>query len=106
MNNIFEHIPEFIPEEISESIIDNSTVKIERIISKGHTSPENGWYNQEMNEWVILLEGEAEIEFEDNQEKSVYLTRGSYLFIPKNKKHKVIYTSVEPPCVWLTIFFS
>lgn len=106
MNNIFEHIPESIPEEIFESILDNSNIKVERIISKGHTSPENGWYDQEMNEWVLLLEGEAKIEFEDDQNAIVTLIKGSYLFIPKNKKHKVIYTSVEPSCVWLAIFFS
>jgi cupin 2 domain-containing protein len=107
MKNIFDQIPAVIPEELFDLIHKNSNIKIERIISKGHTSPKEGWFDQDLNEWVILLEGEANIEFEDNpKETIVTLVKGSYLFIPKNKKHKVIYTSTEPSCVWLAIFFS
>ena len=63
--NIFATIPEVFPEEIFETIIANKAVHIERIVSKGHTSPESGWYDQDKNEWVMVLKGEAVLAFDD-----------------------------------------
>jgi len=57
--NIFDRIPEDLEKEVFEALVDGERVKIERIISKGHRSPESGWYDQEQNEWVLLLRGEA-----------------------------------------------
>ena len=54
------------------------------------------------NEWVILLEGEASIEFED---KTIHLKKGDYINIPSHQKHKVIKTSKNPPAIWLAIFY-
>jgi cupin 2 domain-containing protein len=100
--NIFANIPKKIPNEIFETIITDKNIKIEKIISKGHTSPAHGWYDQEKNEWVILLDGEASIEFED---KIVDLKKGDYINILANQKHKVIKTSKNPPAIWLAIFY-
>ena len=33
--------------------------KIERIVSRGHASPEDFWYDQEENEWVMVVKGTA-----------------------------------------------
>ena len=52
------NIPESLPGEIFESLINTSGVRVERIISKGHTSPETGWYEQAQNEWVMVLQGQ------------------------------------------------
>ena len=101
-NSIFGNIPQNIPEELFENIVSTKNIKIERIISKGHTSPSYGWYDQEENEWVILLEGEASIEFED---KTIHLKKGDYINIPSHQKHKVIKTSKNPPAIWLAIFY-
>ena len=64
MNNIFEALPENLETEVFEKLINSDTIKIERIISKGHSSPESGWYDQETNEWVIVLKGEAKLVFD------------------------------------------
>ena len=53
--NLFENIPDKIPDEIFETLIENNNVRVEKIISKGHSSPKDFWYNQEENEWVILF---------------------------------------------------
>ncbi|MDQ6978270.1 MAG: cupin domain-containing protein, partial [Ghiorsea sp.] len=66
--------------EVFETLLDNEHIKIERIISKGHTSPKSGWYDQEQHEWVTLLEGAATITFEDGKETK--LSKGDYLNIP------------------------
>ena len=101
--NFFDNIPNKIPHEIFEEIFKNDNIKIERIISKGHISPDGFWYEQETNEWVFLLEGEAELEFQDKKKR---LHKGDCLLIPKNQKHRVSYTSEKPECLWLTLHFK
>ncbi len=90
-------------DEILDLIIENDAVKIERIISKGHTSPESGWYDQETNEWVILLRGEANILIENEGVKS--MVPGSYITIPAHQKHKVIWTKENTETIWLAIHY-
>ena len=102
--NIFTGSSCHSKEEIFNTIFSGKNIKIEQIISSGHTSPAEGWYDQTQQEWVILIEGEAILEFENNQKKK--LKKGDYLLIPALAKHKVIYTSTNPKCVWLAIFFG
>lgn len=92
--------------EIFENIIntkDLKNLKIERIISKGQISEKDFWYNQEENELVILLEGNAILEIENQGE--LKLTKGDYLILNKNVKHKINYTSKIPECIWLAIHY-
>ena len=91
-------------EEVLEEILKSENVRIERIISSGQISPENFWYDQPENEWVILLQGEAIIDFMDGVETR--LKNGDYLFLPAHQKHRVLYSSKEPPCIWLAVFWE
>ena len=63
VENIFGNIPYDIPEEIIQVLFQNKKIKIERIISRGHASEEGFWYDQEQDEFVILLKGNAELKF-------------------------------------------
>jgi cupin 2 domain-containing protein len=101
--NIFDLIPDTLSEELTNTIIRSDKVRIERIVSSGQTSPRKGWFDQDENEWVILLEGYAGITFDDTNE--IILIPGDYLFIPAHKKHKVTFTSKSRKSVWLAIFF-
>lgn len=74
---------------------------IERIISTGQVTPIGEWYNQDQDEWVILLQGDATLDYFDGS--SIQLKAGDYLFIPAHQKHRVEYTSSEPPCIWLAV---
>ncbi|NOQ68484.1 MAG: cupin domain-containing protein [Gammaproteobacteria bacterium] len=103
MNNIFDAIPENIDTEIFELLAKSNGTRIERIISKGHKSPDSGWYDQETNEWVLVLRGEAILLFED--ETSVNLKAGDYINIPAHKKHKVEWTDPEIETVWLAVHY-
>ena len=67
-DNIFKLISNNLDKEVFECLLQNENIKIERIISKGHTSPESGWYDQEQDEWVIVLKGAAVICFEGGEE--------------------------------------
>lgn len=72
---------------------------VERIVSWGHSSPENVWYDQDHDEWVTVLEGHAGLGYADGRE--VTLHRGESLLIPRHVRHRVIFTS--SPCLWLAV---
>ncbi len=87
--------------EIFESLLKTQDILIERIISTGQTTPEGEWYDQERDEWVLLLQGKSTIQFEDAG--LIDLKPGDYLFIPAHQRHRVVFTQQEPPCIWLAI---
>lgn len=103
-NNIFSHLPKNLTEEVFQTISQSSTVKIERIISKGQVTPENEWYDQEENEFVMVLKGEAVLEFEKEKEQS--LKEGDYIDIKAHQKHRVKWTPPDQETIWLAVFYS
>ncbi|MDD2412572.1 MAG: phosphoribosylaminoimidazole carboxylase [Bacteroidales bacterium] len=92
---------DFSKGEFFETLFESSKVKIERIISKGNSDDENIWYNQDKDEWVILIQGSASIAFENDE--IVDLKAGEHLFIPHHKKHRVAKTSAQPECIWIGV---
>lgn len=104
LKNFFSSIPDKLPDEIIEIVFKSDSIRIERIISQGQSSPENFWYNQSENEWVIVLEGKAMIKFED--ESIVTLHKGDYLYIPAFKKHRVEWTDPNQLTIWLAVIFK
>jgi mannose-6-phosphate isomerase-like protein (cupin superfamily) len=104
VKNIYKEIPQFFDNEIFEEIVRTKSVKIERIISDGHKSPIDSWYNQKEDEYVILLQGQAELLFEENQK--IVMVPGDYLVIPANKKHRVEFTSKNEKTIWLAIHYK
>lgn len=101
MANIFNLPTELLSQEYFEPLVSGDNVLIERIISTGQTTPAGEWYDQEKDEWVILLQGEASISYSDNS--IILLKAGDYIFIPAHQKHRVEYTSLEPPCIWIAV---
>ncbi len=104
VKNFFETTSDKLPEELIEIISHNDSVKIERIISEGHSSPPGFWYDQETNEFVILLEGSAILKFENGQ--TINLKKGDYLTIPAHVKHRVEYTPSDRKTFWLAVHFK
>jgi cupin 2 domain-containing protein len=102
-NNIFTNIPAHLKEEAFTMLLDSKSVKIERIVSKGHTSPKSGWYDQDNNEWVMVLQGEAKILIENQGEQC--LVAGSYLNIPAHQRHKVTWTKEDTETIWLAVHY-
>jgi cupin 2 domain-containing protein len=90
--------------ETFDTLLNTPNLQIERIVSKGQTTPEGEWYDSEMAEWVILIQGAATLEMEDG--KKVNLLAGDYLLIASHEKHRVIYTSKEPHCIWIGVHFT
>lgn len=104
MDNIFKALPETLEEELIETLLHHANVRIERIVSKGHTSPETGWYDQEEHEWVVVLQGAATILFRDG--RKVALERGDFIDIAPHAQHKVLWTDPTDLTIWLAVFCS
>lgn len=101
--NLFDDIPQRLPEELVEVLAEGSTVKIERIVSDGHASPEGFWYDQDRHEWVLLVSGSAVLEFED---RKVEMQPGDHLLIPAHQRHRVASTSQSGKTIWLAVFYE
>jgi cupin 2 domain-containing protein len=102
--NIFNDMPAEIPEELIQEIFASGNIRIERIISKGHSSPEDFWYDQKENEWVMVLRGRARLQFFDDS-TPIDLNDGDYLNIPSHKKHRIEWTDPDIETVWLAVFY-
>lgn len=103
--NIFKNIPKKLDEEFFEDLYSDKEIKIERIVSYGQITPENATYDQNWNEWVILLSGYAKILFTES-DKQFELYPGDWLFIKAHCKHRVIYTAKDQQSVWLAVHFA
>lgn len=103
--NIFSDIPDNLPDELFEVMLDAENLKVERIVSKGHSTEKGKWFDQDRDEWVLLLRGSARILF-DNSEKSVIdLKPGDYLQIPMHHRHRVEWTNPDTETIWLACKF-
>lgn len=100
-NNIFNDTPSLMTGEIFSELLKCRNVVIEKIVSSD--KPDQIIYNQSQDEWVILLQGKATLQLENN---IINLTSGDYLFIPANTTHQVIQTSVSPCCIWLAVHIN
>ncbi len=105
--NIFDTLLIDKKNEKFSKILQTKSIKIEKIVSNGQKSSDNFWYNQEKNEFVLLLEGRAILEIKENEIiKEIELKKGDYIDIKANIKHRVKYTDEKNPTIWLAIFYE
>jgi cupin 2 domain-containing protein len=104
VDNLLADIPREIPEEIVGEILRTDAIRIERIVSLGQVSPPGFWYDQETDEWVLLVKGSAALRFSDGREIS--LAPGDHLLIPRHVRHRVERTDPEGETVWLAVHFG
>src|SRR5262245_51032793 len=93
-SNVFAGLPRRPSDELLTMLLDTGTVRIERIVSHGHASPDGFWYDQDQNEWVIVLKGLARLQFEG---EIVEMRPGEFVNIPAHKKHRVEWTTPDEP---------
>lgn len=99
-SNIFS-LPQLpLDKELVSILAENKEVRIERIISTGQVTD---WYDQDETEYVILVEGTAKLEYENGN--ILELNKGDMVLIAAHEKHRVAFTSMEPPCIWICIYW-
>lgn len=99
MINLFSTEKANQEKEVFETLLQLPHIHIEKITSNGQTSSQ--WYESQKDEWVVLIEGEGKLLFSNKEE--LQLKKGEHIYLPKMKKHKVIYTA--SPTIWLAIHF-
>ena len=103
--NLLTEIPATFLNELTDSLLNTPSVRIERIVSHGHTSPQGCWYDQDEHEWVVVLKGSAKLLFE-GEEEPLEMGTGDYINIPAHKKHRVEWTTEDEPTIWLAVFYG
>jgi cupin 2 domain-containing protein len=103
ISNLFTNLPTTSPDELVTTLLEAGSVRIERIVSYGQVSPEGFWYDQDQDEWVIVLQGAARLKFE---ERTVEMAHGDYLYIRAHQKHRVAWTTPDEPTIWLAVHFE
>lgn len=97
--NLLAALPASGNEEAFEQLFAATGLRIERIVSLDHASPEGFWYDQPQDEWVMVTTGEAVIEFDDGSRRT--LRPGDWLVIPAHVRHRVAATFGRT--VWLAV---
>ncbi len=104
IKNIFAKIPKRLRRELLNTLLLKKNIKIERIVSKNHITPRGKWYDQNKNEFVLIIKGNAKLIFmEDNKIKKLKMKKGDYINIPAHLKHRIDKTSKET--IWLAVFY-
>jgi cupin 2 domain-containing protein len=102
--NLFDDLPRQADEELFTELLWRKGVRIERIVSTGQSTPVDKPYNQEYDEWVLLVSGSAGLWIEGEGERE--LRPGDYVLIPSHRSHRVTWTANGQPTVWLAVHFS
>ena len=75
-------------EEHQQTLLAGGETRIERIVSRGHRSPDGFWYDQDEDEWVMLLGGGAGLEIE-GEDGILELVPGDWVLLPAHCRHRV-----------------
>ncbi len=102
LQNLLFPLPPPGAEEHFQTLLSRAGVRLERIVSHGHSSPAGFWYDQAEDEWVMLVQGHAELAFEDGEHLA--MRPGDWLLIPAGRRHRV--ASTAPDAVWLALHLS
>ena len=100
--NLFAGIARRADRELLETLVGAPGVRIERIVSTGQGTPAGEWYDQDTDEWVVLLTGRAGLRFESEAAARV-LGPGDWVHIPAHTRHRVEWTDTAEPTVWLAV---
>lgn len=93
------------PGEHLETLLERPGLRLERIVSFGHATPEGDWFDQPDDEWVMLASGRARL-FIEGEERERILVAGDCLFLPAHCRHRVTWTDEKAPAIWLALHIA
>jgi len=102
--SLLKEVPRDLPDELIEVLACSESIRIERIISRGHRSPDGAWYDQEANEFVLLVRGRAGLSIE-GEDDTVVLEEGDYVTLRAHVRHRVEWTDSERETIWLAVHY-
>ena len=102
MANLFDDVAADFAVERFDLLLARPEVRIERIVSTGQAA--GGWYDQDWDEWVLLVEGSAGLEIAGKAVRR--LDRGDHLLIAAGVRHRVAWTDSDRPTIWLAVHIT
>ncbi len=103
--NLFADLPPRRADEDVTRLLSTPHLRIERIVSRGHASAADFWYDQPHAEWVIVLAGAASLVFEGDG-TARRMQAGDYVHIPAHRRHRVEWTDPAQATVWLAVHYG
>jgi len=100
--NLLAALPAERTREVSETLLEAPGLRLERIVSRGQATPAGQWYDAPAAEWVLLLSGSAGVRFAD-EALTRTLRPGDPMLIPAHCRHRVEWSSSDPPAIWLAL---
>lgn len=100
--NLFADIPARLAQEEITTLMSAPDLRIERIVSRGQSSPPGFWYDQAQAEWVIVLAGSALVTLEGDS-APMRMGPGDHVHIPAHRRHRVEWTDPAQATVWLAV---
>jgi len=91
--------------ELVDELVSHEGARVERIVSLGHTAPDEGWFDQEQAEWVMVVQGAARLRFAD-EPGDRQLGPGDWVVIDAHRRHRVTWTDPGQATVWLAVFLG
>ena len=92
-------------QERSAPVLATGQLRLELIHSCQFANPPGFWYDQIESEWVLLLQGEAQLRFAD-EAQARSLKAGDSLLITPGRRHRVEATDPAPGTRWLAVFWT
>ena len=102
VGNLLADIPVRLAQEEITTLLSAPGVRIERIVSRGQSSPPDFWYDQPQAEWVLLLAGAARLTLE-GESAALIMGPGDHVHIPAHCRHRVEWTDPAQATVWLAV---
>lgn len=103
MTNVFHDLPVQVEDEEVTELLSRKGARIERIVSNGQSTPVDAPYDQDHDEWVLLLSGAAGLWIDGYGERD--LRPGDHVLLPAHCLHRVVWTAQNEPTVWLAVHF-
>lgn len=105
VENLLQGLPPTAEAELVTRLAEGGGFHLERIVSWGQATPDGDWYDQESDEWVLLLSGGAELLIE-GEAMPRRLRPGDFLLLPAHRRHRVEWTAEDQPTIWLALHFK
>jgi cupin 2 domain-containing protein len=105
IGNLFLEVGETGDQEQVDGLVETGALRLERIVSAGHATPPGQWFDQDRDEWVVLLTGSASLRFED-ESKARDMRPGDFVLIPAHRRHRVERTDPNVKTIWLALHFD
>lgn len=103
--SLLADLPDELTEERFDTLLETPAFRLERILSLGHSTPPGQWYDQERDEWVMLLRGAARLAIA-GRDGDISMNPGDAVLLPAHCRHRVEWTAPGAITVWLALHFS